>query len=159
MSRRFRSTERFLKPDPRFRNKVVSKFINGMMWGGKKSVATNIFYRVIGQIEKKLQGVEPLEVFLKAIENVKPKIEVRSKRVGGATYQVPLEVPPRRQQSLAFRWIIGAARNKKGRPMFAKLADELVGAYNSEGEAFKKKQDVHKMAEANRAYAHFGWNR
>lgn len=159
MVRKFKPTDRFLKPDPRFKSKLVSKFINCMMWEGKKELASRIFYRMMGEVEKRVQGVEPLEVFIKAVENVKPKIEVRSRRVGGATYQVPLEVPPKRQQSLAFRWIIGAARAKKGKPMFLKLADEIVGAYRNEGEAFKKRQDVHKMAEANRAFAHFAWNR
>jgi len=127
------------------------------MWGGKKTVAQRIFYQAMDQIKKRVKDKEEIDVFVQAVENAKPLIEVRSKRVGGATYQVPMQVKSNRQQTLAFRWIIGAARDKKGRPMHLKLADELVAAYNREGAAMEKRETVHKMADANKAFAHFAW--
>jgi len=157
MPKKFKSFETLQRPDPRFRSKLAGKFINNIMEGGKKTVAQRIFYDAITVLGRKVPGVEPLDVFVKAVENVKPMVEVRSRRVGGATYQVPKEVPPKRQQSLAIRWILTSVRKKKGRPMFARLADELLSAYKGEGEAMKKREDVHKMAEANKAFAHFAY--
>ena len=152
----FTASAETLQPDARFKSVLVSKFVNCLMWEGKKSVAQKIFYDAMDQIQKKLQK-EPLEVFKQAVENVKPLIEVRSKRVGGATYQVPIEVSTRRQQSLAIRWILGSARGKKGKPMHLKLAQELMDAYNKEGGAYTTRENVHRMAEANKAFAHFAW--
>jgi small subunit ribosomal protein S7 len=157
MPAKFKSFEHLLRPDPRFKNKMVGKFINCLMRGGKKSLAQQIFYDALGEVKKKVPDKEPVDIFLTAINNVKPVIEVRSRRVGGATYQVPVPVPAKRQISLAYRWIIGAARGKKGRPMYLKLADELHAAYRGEGEAMKKREDVHKMAEANKAFAHLAY--
>ncbi len=157
MPRKFKSTERFLKPDPKFKSKLVSKFINCLMWEGKKTSAQDIFYRAMDTISQKVKDKEPIEVFNTAINNVKPLIEVRSKRVGGATYQVPKEVEKKRQLSLAIRWIIEASREKKGRSMYLRLADEFVSAYKREGAAVTKRENVHKMAEANKAFAHFAW--
>ena len=157
MPAKFKSCEHLLRPDPRFKNKMVGKFINCLMRGGKKSLAQQIFYDALGEVKKKVPDKEPVDIFLTAINNVKPVIEVRSRRVGGATYQVPVPVPAKRQISLAYRWIIGAARGKKGRPMHLKLADELHAAYRGEGEAMKKREDVHKMAEANKAFAHLAY--
>lgn len=154
---KYKSTESLLKPDPRFKNELAGKFINCLMGAGKKVLAQRLLYAAMGLLEKKVPGIPPLEVFTKAIENVKPMVEVRSKRVGGATYQVPVEVNHRRQRSLAIRWVILAARRKKGKPMFVRLADELAAAYRNEGDAVTKKIDTHKMAEANRAFAHFAW--
>ena len=146
-----------LKPDPRYGSLLAAKFVNNLMWDGKKTVAERVFYRAMDQIKKRVKDKNEIEVFTQAIENVKPIIEVRSKRVGGATYQVPMQVNRNRQQSLAFRWLIHAARDKKGRPMHLKLADELVAAYNREGAAMEKRENVHKMADANKAFAHFAW--
>jgi len=126
---------------------------------GKKSVAEGVFYGAMEVIEKKITDVTPLEMFETAVNNVKPLVEVKSKRVGGATYQVPIEVPKKRQQSLAIRWILGAARGKKGRPMFQRLADELVDAYKKQGIAITQRENTHKMAEANKAFAHFAWSK
>ena len=155
--KKFTSSEEMLKPDPRFNSKLVSKFINSLMWDGKKTVAQKIFYDAMTQVEKKLKDVPPLEVFEGAINNVKPFVEVRSKRVGGANYQVPMQVNKRRQQSLAFRWLLAACRTQGGRPMSARLADELMAAYRKEGNAMKKREDTHRMADANKAFAHFAW--
>jgi len=157
MPRKFKSPERFLKPDPKYRSKLVSKFINCIMWEGKKTVAQKIFYGAMDVIAEKIKDKDPLEVFNQAINNVKPLIEVRSKRVGGATYQVPKEVEKKRQLALAIRWITEAAREKKGRPMRLKLAEELIAAFKKEGAAVLKRENVHKMAEANKAFAHFAW--
>ncbi len=157
MAAKFKSFEHLLKPDPRYKNKMMGKFINCLMVGGKKSLAQNIFYTALGEVHKRVKDKDPVDVFNIAINNVKPIVEVRSRRVGGATYQVPVAVSPKRQISLAYRWIIGAARAKKGRPMHAKLADELYNAYRGEGEAIKKREDVHKMAEANKAFAHLAY--
>ncbi len=156
MPRNYRSTEHLLKPDPRFQSKLAAKIINKIMWEGKKSLAQKIFYAAVDEAAKKL-GIDPEEVFVRAIENIKPKIEIRSKRVGGATYQVPREVKPKRQQSLAIRWLVEAARAKRGKPMYKRLAEELFDACNNQGAAVTKKENVHKMAEANKAYAHFAW--
>ena len=140
--------------DTRFDDKTIGKFINYIMWSGKKSVARDIVYKCFDYMKEKTQK-EGVEVFRMAIDNVSPTVEVRSKRVGGANYQVPREVRPERRLQLAFRWIIGAARSKKGIDMYKKLGDELIAASNNEGSAIKKKEDTHKMAEANKAFAHF----
>ena len=157
MPRKYESTEKFLKPDPVFNSKVVSKFINCLMWDGKKTTAQGVFYGALDQLKTRISDEEPLEVFLTALNNVKPLIEVRSKRVGGATLQVPHEIKKGRQQALAIRWIIIAARKKKGRPMARRLADELFDAFNKQGAAYTVRENTHKMAEANKAYAHFAW--
>ncbi|MEM7782183.1 MAG: 30S ribosomal protein S7 [Planctomycetota bacterium] len=146
-----------LKPDPKFDSILASKFINCLMWDGKKTVAQKVFYDALGEIQKRVPGVEPIDVFTQAVENVKPHIEVRSKRVGGASYQVPMQVSRSRQQSLAIRWILNAVRDKKGRPCHLRLADELSSAYNREGAAMTKRENTHRMAEANKAFAHFAW--
>ena len=143
--------------DPRYDSLLASKFINCLMLDGKKSVAQRVFYDALAAIKKRLPEVEPIDVFTQAVENVKPHIEVRSKRVGGASYQVPMQVNRNRQQSLAFRWILLAVREKKGRPTHQKLADELFSAYNKEGAAMTRRENVHRMAEANKAFAHFAW--
>jgi len=146
-----------LKLDPKYNNKLVSKFVNCLMWDGKKSVAQRVFYDAMDIISKKVKDSEALEVFEKAVNNAKPMIEVRSKRIGGASYQVPMQVSSKRQQSLAFRWIIQAARGKKGKPMCERLASELIDAYNGHGGAMTIRENIHRMAEANKAFAHFAW--
>jgi len=146
-----------LKPDPKCDSLLASKFINCMMWDGKKTTAQGVFYNALAEIKKRVPNAEPIEVFTQAIENVKPHIEVRSKRVGGASYQVPMQVSRARQQSLAIRWILTAIRDKKGRPTHLRLADEIVAAYNREGAAITKRENTHRMAEANKAFAHFAW--
>jgi len=151
------ASETTLKPDPVFGNVLVSKFTNCLMWAGKKATAMRAFYGAMDQIKKRMPDVNPLDVFVQAVENVKPTVEVRSKRVGGATYQVPMQVNKKRQQSLAIRWIIGAARSKAGRPMRLRLADELMAAYRREGEAMTKRENTIKMADANKAFSHFAW--
>jgi len=156
MGKRTASAET-LKADPVYGSVLASKFINCLMWGGKKATAMRIFYGAMDQIKKRMPDANPIEVFAQAVENVKPSVEVRSKRVGGATYQVPMQVNRTRQQSLALRWIIGAARNKAGRPMFLRLADELMAAYRREGEAMTKRENTIKMADANKAFSHFAW--
>jgi small subunit ribosomal protein S7 len=156
MGKRTASAET-LKADPRYGSRLASKFINCLMWGGKKATAQRIFFNALDQIQKRMQDVNPIDVFTQAVENVKPTVEVRSKRVGGANYQVPMQVNRTRQQSLSIRWIIGAARSKTGRPMFVRLADELMAAYRREGEAMTKRENTIKMAEANKAFAHFAW--
>lgn len=155
--KRFTASAVQLRPDPRFGSKLASKFINCMMWDGKKAVAQRVFYEAMDRIAEKIRDVPPIEVFEKAVENVKPAVEVRSKRVGGANYQVPMQVGPRRQQSLAIRWILEAARAKKGRAMSLRLADELMAAYRGEGDAMTTRDNVHRMADANKAFAHFAW--
>ena len=157
MALKYRSTEVFLKPDVRHKSKLVSKFINCLMHGGKKSTAESCFYKALDILEGKVQGVDPLKAFETCLDNVRPTLEVRSKRVGGATYQVPVEVPRNRATALAIRWILEAARSKKGKPMHVKLAAELIDAYNKTGAAFTQRENVHKMAEANKAFAHFAW--
>ena len=156
MGKRTASAET-LKADPVYGSVLASKFINCLMWGGKKATAMRIFYGAMDQIKKRIPDANPIEVFTQAVENVKPTVEVRSKRVGGATYQVPMQVNRTRQQSLALRWLIGAARNKAGRPMSLRLADELMAAYRREGEAMTKRENTIKMAEANKAFSHFAW--
>ncbi len=154
---RLTASRETLAPDPRYGSLLASKFMNSMMWSGKKSVVQKVFYDALDMVHKKLPDVEPIEVFTQAVENVKPNIEVRSKRVGGASYQVPMQVNRVRQQSLAIRWILMACREKKGRPMHEKLAAELLAAYNREGTAYTKRENVHRMADANKAFAHFAW--
>jgi small subunit ribosomal protein S7 len=157
MARKRTASESTLKPDVRYNNKLASKFINCLMWGGKKSVATRIFYDALDQIKKRIPDADPIKVFEDAVENVKPTVEVRSKRVGGATYQVPMQVNRVRQQSLAIRWLIGAARSKKGRSMYLRLSEEFMAAFRREGEAMTKRENTIKMAEANKAFSHFAW--
>jgi small subunit ribosomal protein S7 len=157
MAKRLTASAQQLKPDTKFDSKLVAKFINSLMWDGKKSVAQRAFYDALDIIAKKMRDVEPLEVFETAINNVKPLLEVRSKRIGGASYQVPMQVKARRQQSLAFRWIIQSARSKKGKPMCQRLALELIDAYDGQGGAMTTRENVHRMAEANKAFAHFAW--
>ena len=146
-----------LAPDPRCGSVLASKFINCLMHSGRKTIASNVFYGALDIIATKITDAEPIEVFTRALENVKPDIEVRSKRVGGASYQVPMQVNRNRQQSLAIRWILGSCREKKGKPMHEKLADELLAAYRREGAAMTKRDNVHRMADANKAFAHFAW--
>ena len=155
--KKFTASEDILKPDPRFNSKLVSKFINCIMWDGKKTVAQKIFYDAMDQVVKKNKDVPPLELFETAINNVKPYVEVRSKRVGGANYQVPMQVNRKRQQSLAIRWILEACRDGGGRPMSERLADELAAAFRKEGKAMATRDNTHRMADANKAFAHFAW--
>ena len=155
--KKFTASESILKPDPRFNSKLVSKFINCIMLDGKKSVAQKIVYDAMDIIAKKVKDVPQLELFETAINNVKPYVEVRSKRVGGANYQVPMQVNKKRQQSLAFRWIINACREGSGRPIADRLADELMAAYRKEGKAINTREQTHRMADANKAFAHFAW--
>ena len=157
MARKRTASEATLKPDPRYGSKLASKFINCLMWQGKKPTAQRIFYDALDQIKKRMADANPVEVFTQAVEHVKPTVEVRSKRVGGATYQVPMQVNKTRQQSLAIRWIIQASRGKAGKPMYLRLADELMAAYRREGEAMTKRENTIKMAESNKAFAHFAW--
>jgi len=155
--KKFTASEDILKPDPRYNSKLISKFINCLMWQGKKSVAQKIFYGAMDEAAMKMKEVPAVELFETALNNVKPYVEVRSRRVGGANYQVPMQVNKRRQQSLAFRWIIDACRAQGGRPMHMRLADELMSAYRKEGNAIKKRDDTHRMAEANKAFSHYRW--
>ncbi len=157
MAKKMTASATTLKPDPRYGNKLVSKFVNCMMWDGKKATSTRIFYDAMDQIKKRMPDLDPVEVFSIAVENVKPTVEVRSKRVGGANYQVPMQVNKARQQSLAIRWIINAFRSKSGRSMYLRLAEELMAAYRREGEAVSKREQTIKMADANKAFAHFAW--
>jgi small subunit ribosomal protein S7 len=154
--RRRRAEPREIEPDPKYGDVLVAKLINKVMRDGKKSIARKIVYNAFEIIRQKT-GQDPLEVFKKAVENVKPVLEVRPRRVGGATYQVPIEVRPERSISLALRWIVQYARERKGKPMMVKLAEELMAAARNEGMAVKKREDTHKMAEANKAFAHFRW--
>ena len=146
-----------VRPDTKYNSELLSKFINTVMWDGKKSVAREVVYNALDEIKKRDESLDPIAVFETAITNVSPNVEVRSRRVGGANYQVPREVRPERRRSLALRWIIGAARGGKGKPMHMKLADELIAASKNEGSAVKKRDDVHRMAESNRAFAHLAW--
>lgn len=155
--KKFTASDRQLKPDPRFGSRLASKFINCMMLGGKKSVAQRIFYDALEMVSDKIKEKTPIEVFETALNNVKPAIEVRSKRVGGANYQVPMQVNSRRQQSLAIRWVLEATRSKKGKPMHERLAYELMAAFKREGDAMQTRDNVHRMADANKAFAHFAW--
>jgi small subunit ribosomal protein S7 len=156
MGRKKKSIDRKLAPDPKYNSVVVSKFVNRMMWEGKRSVSLRLVHEALGILQTKADK-EPLEVFLKALDNVKPIIEVKSRRVGGATYQVPVEIREARREALGMRWIINAARARSGHGMGDRLAAELLDAYNNTGTAFKKKEDTHKMAEANKAFAHYRW--
>ena len=157
MAKKPTASVKMLVGDPRYGNKLVSKFVNCLMFEGKKATASRVFYEAMDMVAGRLKDKEPVEVFETAVNNVKPLVEVRSKRVGGATYQVPMEVSPRRRQALAIRWILDAARSRKGKPMCNRLADELVAAYNKEGAAITTRENTHKMAEANKAFAHFAW--
>ena len=156
MPRNYKSTEVLVKPDPRFNSLLASKIINKIMLCGKKSTAQDIFYDAVDMAHKKLTDVENVEdIFNRAIDNIRPSVEVRSKRVGGANYQVPREVRRNRQQSLAIRWLVDNARKKKGKPMAKRLSEELADAYNGTGASVQWKENVHKMAEANKAYSHY----
>jgi small subunit ribosomal protein S7 len=157
MVKKFTASPIQLKPDTRFNSKLISKFVNCLMYDGKKSVATRAVYGALEIVQKQLPNENPLDVFVHAVDNVKPAIEVRSKRVGGATYQVPTPVSSRRQQALAIRWILEAVRGRKGRPVDRSLADELLAAYRREGIAMTKRENVHRMADANKAFSHFAW--
>jgi small subunit ribosomal protein S7 len=170
MAKKLTASGQQLKPDPKYNSKLVSKFINTLMWKGKKSVAQNIFYDAMdiirrsplvaggeGSGEAATNQKSEFEVFETAVNNVKPLLEVRSRRIGGASYQIPMQVRSNRQQSLAFRWIIQAARSKKGSALCERLAAELMDAYNGHGGAMTTRENVHKMAEANKAFAHFAW--
>ena len=152
---RITASKKQLKGDPVYNSVLASKFINCLMWDGKKNAARKIFYDALEILRKKIEDVDPIEVFTTALENVKPLVEVRSKRVGGASYQVPTPVRAARAQSLCIRWILGAVRDKKGQPTAQKLASELFDAYNKQGVAYTKRENVHRMAEANKAFAHF----
>ena len=153
--RRRRPEKRVIIPDPVYNDLVVAKFINNVMDAGKKSVAEKIFYDAIDQVESKAKVKDGLEIFRKALENVAPLLEVKSKRIGGATYQVPIEVSENRRLALAMRWIISYAKSRKGRTMADRLSAELIAAANNEGSSVKKKEDTHRMAEANKAFSHF----
>jgi len=155
--RRRRVHEREVLADPKFNSKIVSKFVNMVMVEGKKSLSEKIVYGAFEIIRKQLNDPDVLKVFYKALDNARPRLEVKPRRVGGATYQVPIEVRQERGMSIALRWIRDFAVNKKGKPMENKLADEIIAAYKNEGAAIKKKDDTHKMAEANKAFAHFRW--
>lgn len=155
--KKFTASEDMLKPDSRFNSKLVSKFINCLMWDGKKSVAQKIFYDAMDIAKEKMKEVPPLELFETAINNIKPFVEVRSRRVGGANYQVPMQVNRKRQQSLAFRWLLAACRESGGRPMSQRLADEILAAYRKEGKAMNTREQTHRMADSNKAFAHFAW--
>lgn len=156
MSRKHRAPVREVLPDPRYNDVVVTKTINSLMIGGNKAVAEKIFYGALDIVEQKT-GEEPIKVFKKALSNVKPAIEVKSRRIGGATYQIPVEVKPNRRQSLALRWLRDYARARNGKDMTNKYADELIDAANNRGASVKKREDVYKMAEANKAFAHLKW--
>ena len=156
MPRRRVVDRREVLPDPVYNSPLVTKFISGIMWDGKKSVAEGIFYRALQQMGDKT-GEDPLKLFKKAIDNVRPTVEVKSRRVGGSTYQVPIEVAQERRGSLAIRWIVGAARARGEKTMIDRLAGEMLDAANNRGNAVKKKDDTHRMAEANKAFAHYKW--
>ncbi|MBR5945452.1 30S ribosomal protein S7 [bacterium] len=157
MARRHNATRRVITPDPKFQDRIVAKFINNLMMDGKKTLAQRIFYEALTKASQIVSVAEEIEVFNKALENVRPTVEVRSRRVGGATYQVPVEIPQYRQDALAIRWIIGGARGRKGTEMAQALAYELADAYKGEGGAVRKRDEVQRMAEANRAFAHYRW--
>ncbi|QDT15667.1 30S ribosomal protein S7 [Alienimonas californiensis] len=169
MSKSYTASRKQLKPDPRYNSLLASKFVNCLMYDGKKSTAFQVFYDALDRIQERMPRTEPtaedaegkelspIDVFHKAVENIKPAIEVRSKRVGGATYQVPTPVSPKRQQTLAIRWLLESVRSKKGRPTHLSLSDELMAAYKREGVAMTKRENIHKMADANKAFAHFAY--
>ena len=156
MSRRHRADKRVINPDPKFGDLVISKFMNNLMYEGKKSVAVSFVYGALDKVQAKAKA-DPVQLFHQALDNVAPAIEVRSRRVGGATYQVPVEVRPDRRQALAIRWIITAARGRNETTMVDRLSGELMDAANNRGSAVKKREDTHKMAEANRAFSHYRW--
>ncbi len=156
MPRKGKVPKRDILPDPKYHSKLVSKFVHGIMWEGKKSIAETILYDALDIVGKKLNE-EPLKVFERAVENVKPVLEVRSRRVGGSTYQVPVEIRPERRQALAIRWIIQYARSRSEKSMREKLASEFMDAASNRGSSVKKREDTHKMAEANKAFAHYRW--
>ena len=156
MSRRHAAEKREILPDAKFGDRVLSKFMNNLMIDGKKSVAEKIVYNALDRVEAKIKRA-PVEVFHEALENIKPAVEVRSRRVGGATYQVPVEVKSKRAQALALRWLVDSARKRKDKHMSDKIFNELFDAYEKKGAAVKKREDVHKMAESNKAFAHFRW--
>jgi small subunit ribosomal protein S7 len=155
--RRRRAEKRPLTPDVRFNSELVARLINTVMQRGKKSTAQSIVYGAFDTIKERKKDAEPLEVFLQALENIKPRLEVKSRRVGGATYQVPLEVPPERQVAVAMRWLVGYSKARRGMPMDRALAAELLDAFDNTGNAVKKRDDTHKMANANKAFAHYRW--
>jgi small subunit ribosomal protein S7 len=157
MAKKFTASSQQLKADPKYNSRLVAKFVNCLMLDGKKSTAQRVFNDAMDIMEKSVEDAGALEVFEKAINNAKPMIEVRSKRVGGASYQVPMQVSAKRQQSLAFRWRMTSARSKKGKPMCQRLAGELLDAYNERGGAMTTRENIHRMAEANKAFAHFAW--
>ncbi len=156
MPRRRRAQKRVILPDPKYKDRVVAKFVNGLMLGGKKSIAETCFYDSMDIVEEKIKK-DPLEVFKKAMENVAPVLEVKSRRVGGATYQVPIEVRAERRQTLAIRWLVRFSRLRSEKTMAQRLANEFMAAFKNEGATVKKREDTHKMAEANKAFAHFRW--
>ncbi len=157
MSRRKGNYKREVAPDPIYNDVLLAKFVNKIMLDGKKSVAQALVYRSLDQVKDKVQGEEPLGVFKKAVENIKPQLEVRSRRVGGATYQVPVDVRPARRVTLALRWLTANSRSRGEKDMASRIAGEIVDAYNNRGNAIKKKEDVHRMADANRAFSHYNW--
>ena len=157
MSRRRRATKRQIDPDPVYNSLVLAKFINKMMYGGKKSIASKIVYNALDKLAKRVKSDKPLEAFEQALENAKPALEVKSRRIGGATYQVPMEIPSERRAAMAMQWIIKYSRDKAGRSMEDGLSSELADCFLNQGSTIKKKDDTHRMAEANRAFAHYKW--
>src|SRR3954468_22241898 len=157
MGSKARTASYDLVPDTRYGSLLLAKFINCLMWDGKKSVATRVVYDALDQIKKRMPDADPIVVFTEAVNNVKPPVEVRSRRVGGANYQVPMQVKAKRQESLAIRWILAAIRAKAGRATYLRLAEELMAAYQRQGEAMSKREQTIKMAEANKAFSHFAW--
>jgi len=154
--RRRRAPKREIKPDPKYNSPVIGRFVSVIMSDGKKSIAQRIIYDSLNIIEEKLK-IDPLKIFFSAVDNARPRLEVKPRRIGGATYQVPIEVVKERGLTIALRWMRDFARKKKGKPMSVKLADEIISAYKNEGAVIKKKEDTHKMAESNKAFAHFKW--
>jgi small subunit ribosomal protein S7 len=157
MAKKFESTERFLKPDVKYGSRLIAKFINCLMRDGKKSVAERIFYGAADVVEERSPGTDFVEFFQTAINNIKPPVEVRSRRVGGANYQVPVQVTPKRQQALAFRWILEGVRARGGRPTSERLGQELIDAHNRTGHAWSQRENTLRMADASKAFAHFAW--
>jgi small subunit ribosomal protein S7 len=157
MAKKFTVSHTSLKADPTYGSRLAGKFINCLMWDGKKNASQNVFYGALEIIGKQIKDVSPIEVFETAVNNVKPNIEVRSKRVGGSSYQVPMQVSQKRQLSLAIRWILLSVRSKKGKPAAQRLAAELLDAYKREGGAMSTRENIHRMADANKAFAHFAW--
>ena len=157
MSRRSKAIKRKILPDPIYKDLVIAKFINNMMKAGKRSISEGIFYGAMELVEAKEKGKKGNEVFRQALDNVKPVLEVKSRRIGGSNIQVPVELKPNKREAIAIRWIIQVSRKKSGKSMSAKLADELMSAFKNEGASIKKKEDMHKQAEANKAFAHFKW--